>query len=179
MVEYGFLIENAVIVDGTGRKAYAGNIGIKDDKIAAVGGFLIENAVIVDGTGRKAYAGNIGIKDDKIAAVGDAKGDAETVIDAKGLTALPGFIDAHSHADGTILWYPQCESYVMQGVTTFIGGQCGGSPAPLGSHEDAVGPPLRPRPLQVLSRPILLSRGADQRVDGGDLRLDHGLGDHG
>jgi len=130
---------------------------------------LIENATIVDGTGRKAYSGNIGIKDDKITAVGAAKGDAETIIDAKGLTAVPGFIDAHSHADGTILWYPQCESYVMQGVTTFIGGQCGGSQAPLGasrlSHQAAnhAGEPhLRSSPLQVLPSTALLSHRADQ-----------------
>ncbi len=95
---------------------------------------LIDNATIVEGTGRKAYKGSIGVKGDKVAAIGDVKGDARKVVDAKGLTALPGFVDAHSHADWTLLWFPKCESYVMQGVTTFVGGQCGGSPAPLGEH---------------------------------------------
>ncbi|MCW4036765.1 MAG: amidohydrolase family protein, partial [Candidatus Bathyarchaeota archaeon] len=95
---------------------------------------LIENATIVEGSGKRAYEGSIGVKGDKVAALGDVKGDAVKTVEAKGLHALPGFIDAHSHADWTLLWYPQCESYIMQGVTTFVGGQCGGSPAPLGEH---------------------------------------------
>jgi len=93
---------------------------------------LIKNATIVEGTGKKAYKGGIGVIGDRVASLGDVKGDAKKTVDAKGLTALPGFIDAHSHADWTLLHYPRCESYVMQGVTTFVGGQCGGSPAPIG-----------------------------------------------
>lgn len=93
---------------------------------------LIKDATIVEGTKKKAYKGSIGVKGDKVAAVGDVKGDAKSTVEAKGLTAVPGFVDAHSHADWTLLWFPQCESYVMQGVTTFVGGQCGGSPGPLG-----------------------------------------------
>jgi len=95
---------------------------------------LIRNATIVEGTGGEAYRGSIGVVGDRVAATGEVEGEAERVVDAEGLTALPGFVDAHSHADWTLLWYPRCESYVMQGVTTFIGGQCGGSPAPLGDH---------------------------------------------
>ncbi len=95
---------------------------------------LIKNATIVEGTGKRAYVGSIAIKGDRVEALGEVKGDAKRVIDATGLTALPGFVDAHSHHDGLLLWYPKCESYVMQGVTTFIGGQCGGSPAPFGDH---------------------------------------------
>ncbi len=93
---------------------------------------LIENTTIVEGTGKGAYGGSIGVKGDRIAALGEVRGDAKKVVDAKGLTAVPGFIDAHSHADWTLLWYPLCESYAMQGVTTFVGGQCGGSQGPIG-----------------------------------------------
>ncbi|MBD3172202.1 amidohydrolase family protein [Candidatus Bathyarchaeota archaeon] len=96
--------------------------------------YLIENTKIVEGTGKKAYTGSIGVKDDQIAALGKVKGDAVNIINAKGLTAFPGFIDAHSHADWALLWYPETQSHVMQGITTFVGGQCGGSPAPLGEH---------------------------------------------
>ena len=95
---------------------------------------LIKNANIVDGTGKKAYEGSIGVQGDKVVALGDAKGDAKKTVNAKGLTATPGFIDAHSHADWTLLWFPKAESYIMQGVTTFVGGQCGGSPAPIGEY---------------------------------------------
>ena len=96
--------------------------------------YLIKNALIVEGTGKEPYKGSIGIKDDRVVTLGETKNDAKHVIDGDGLIALPGFIDAHSHGDWTLLWYPQCENYIMQGVTTFIGGQCGGSPAPLGDH---------------------------------------------
>ena len=93
--------------------------------------FLIKNALIVEGTGEDPYKGSIGVKDDKVVALGEVAGDANTVLDAAGLTALPGFIDAHSHFDQTVLWYPDCENGIMQGITTFIGGQCGQSMAPV------------------------------------------------
>jgi len=93
---------------------------------------LIKNTTIVDGSGKKSYQGSIGVRKGKIVEVGSVKGDAATEIDAASLMALPGFINAHSHHDGLILWYPGSESYVMQGVTTFVGGQCGSSNAPLG-----------------------------------------------
>ena len=104
---------------------------------------IIANARIVEGTDNAPYYGSIGIKGDKIAALGDVQGDSPRVIDAEGLLALPGFIDAHSHADLTVLMYPQCESYVMQGVTTFIGGQCGVSMAPMGGLIQQLPPWLR------------------------------------
>jgi N-acyl-D-amino-acid deacylase len=91
---------------------------------------LIKNTKIVDGTGRAAYKGNIAIKDEKIVAVGKVKGDADTVIDGSGLVTSPGFIDAHTHADNNILEYPLAENLIMQGITTIVGGNCGGSPAP-------------------------------------------------
>lgn len=96
--------------------------------------YLIKNVKIVEGTGKKAYVGGLGIKEDKVADTGEIKGDAVKEIDGSGLTALPGFIDSHSHADWALLWYPKTQSHVMQGITTFVGGQCGGSPAPLGEY---------------------------------------------
>ena len=92
---------------------------------------LIKNASIIDGSGKAEYNGSIGIVGDKVHSVGDVKGDAVKIIDASGLKALPGFIDSHSHAEGMLLFYPGAESHIMQGVTTFVGGQCGGSPAPI------------------------------------------------
>ena len=91
---------------------------------------IIEDATIVDGI-TKAHNGSIGIKGDRISAVGEVSGDAKKVVDAKGLMAMPGFVDPHSHADWGFLWYPNCESAVMQGCTTVEAGNCGGSPAPL------------------------------------------------
>ena len=92
---------------------------------------LIKNSSVVDGSGRAPYKANIGIVEDRVIAVGDVKGDAVNEIEGSGLTAVPGFIDSHSHGDRSVLWFPECENYVFQGVTTMVTGNCGLSPAPL------------------------------------------------
>ena len=109
---------------------------------------LIKNATIVDGTGKKPYKGSIGILGDKVADVGDVKGDYKKSIDAKGLTAVPGFIDSHTHAESSLLFFPKCESFVHQGVTTFVGGQCSMSPAPIGK---TTGTGLAPKRFLIIS----------------------------
>ncbi len=90
---------------------------------------LIRNAIIVDGSGKTQYPGDIAVKNEKIADIGDLGTiDAKTVIDAKGKVVCPGFIDIHSHAD---LMVPHEDQYeilkplVKQGITSFIGGNCG------------------------------------------------------
>ena len=94
---------------------------------------LVKDVSIIEGSGKSLFKSTIGILDDKIISINDKpKGDAKYTIDASKLLAVPGFIDSHGHGELTVLFYPQCESYVMQGVTTFIGGNCGQSWAPLG-----------------------------------------------
>jgi N-acyl-D-amino-acid deacylase len=56
------------------------------------------------------------------------RGDAE--LDARGRAVAPGFVDVHSHADGTMFADPNLESVIRQGVTTVVVGADGGSPAP-------------------------------------------------
>ena len=92
---------------------------------------LIKNATIVDGSGKSPFKGSLGVKGDKVAAVGAVKGDAAREIDGKGLMVVPGFIDSHSHGDIDVLFFPKCESYLLQGVTTMVAGQCGMSLAPI------------------------------------------------
>jgi N-acyl-D-amino-acid deacylase len=116
---------------------------------------VVKDAQIIDGSGKKAFKGSLGIKGDKVQAVGEVKGDAVQVIDAKGLYASPGWIDAHSHGDSTILFYPKAENYIMQGVTTLVGGQCGGSPAPVGDLINLPGI-ARDCPTQILPREELI-----------------------
>ncbi len=99
---------------------------------------LIKNARIVDGV-NKEYFGDLGVKYGRILDTGKVDGDAERVIDASGLYAVPGFIDPHSHGDWGFAWYPNCESAIMQGCTTVVAGQCGGSPAPLNEYVRAPG----------------------------------------
>jgi N-acyl-D-amino-acid deacylase len=98
---------------------------------------LIENTAVIDGTGEPAVKGSVGVVGGKIAAVGNVAGRAERVIDGSGLVTCPGFVDPHSHADTTIFAYPLAENLVMQGITTFLGGNCGICPAPLKDPEAA------------------------------------------
>ena len=95
---------------------------------------LIKNGSVVDGTGVTAYKGAVVVKDERIVAVGKVEGDlemdAKTVIDAEGKVVTPGFIDVHDHGDMSLLYYPKADGFLRQGITTFVGGNCGSSPAP-------------------------------------------------
>jgi N-acyl-D-aspartate/D-glutamate deacylase len=91
---------------------------------------IIRSTTIVDGTGRAPFRGDIAIRGERIAVVGPVTGYAPVVIDGSSLTTCPGFIDPHSHADLSMTEYPLCENLVMQGITTFLGGNCGDSTAP-------------------------------------------------
>jgi N-acyl-D-amino-acid deacylase len=92
---------------------------------------LIKNTKIIEGMGKLAFIGDVAIRGEKIAAVGKVNKGAAIVIDGTGLVTCPGFIDSHSHADLSIMDYPLAENLVMQGITTFVGGNCSESPAPL------------------------------------------------
>jgi N-acyl-D-amino-acid deacylase len=97
---------------------------------------LIRNGTVFDGTGSAGVEGDVAIAGARIAAVGRRLGDdAALVIDARGLAVAPGFIDIHSHADGTMFKDPRVESVIRQGVTTVIVGQDGSSHEP--SRTDA------------------------------------------
>ena len=54
------------------------------------------------------------------------------MIDAAGLMVCPGFTDLHTHVDHDILKQPNVHNYIRQGVTTVLGGNCGGSQYPIG-----------------------------------------------
>lgn len=93
---------------------------------------VLKNGNIVDGTGKEAYIADIGIIGDKIAQIGKIEeSQGVKIIDASGKYITPGFIDTHSHADSALFLFPDCESYLRQGITTFIGGNCGDSNAPI------------------------------------------------
>ena len=96
---------------------------------------IIQNGLLYDGTGADAYRADIGIVGDRIVRIGNLQGEpAAQVIDADGKAVTPGFIDPHSHADLSILTHPSMEAYLMQGVTTVVGGNCGHSMGPIGSE---------------------------------------------
>jgi len=95
---------------------------------------LVKNGLIVDGTGTPAYKGSVSVKGERIVALGEVKEDAKTIIDAQGMAVTPGFIDVHNHGDMTIMYFPKADGFVRQGITTFVGGNCGSSPGPFGEY---------------------------------------------
>jgi N-acyl-D-amino-acid deacylase len=104
---------------------------------------IIQNATIYDGSGRPGFQSDIGIKNGRIVEIAPKLFSADSIIDAKDLAVCPGFIDIHSHADLTIHLenHPQIlKPLLCQGVTTFVGGNCGMGPAPLDNNHrhDAV-----------------------------------------
>ncbi len=93
---------------------------------------LVIKGTVVDGTGAPPFKGSVGVEGEKIVAVErsfDLKGSE--VIEALDLIISPGFIDVHSHADKTLPIFPTADNYVMQGITTTIGGNCGNTIAPI------------------------------------------------
>lgn len=94
-----FVITGAKIIDGTGRPARTGDIGIR-------GGWIV-----------------------RITPVGGlVHAKARERISAPGLAVAPGFIDVHSHTVDDIVAPPRRlnEGVIRQGVTTVIGGPDGG-----------------------------------------------------
>lgn len=98
------LFKNGIIVDGTGKDSFPGNVLVEKDKIAAV---FREHEDLPP---------------------------AEKEIDATGCIVSPGFIDMHSHSDWLIphSWSKNLLKHSLeQGITTIVGGNCGFSPAPV------------------------------------------------
>lgn len=96
---------------------------------------VIEGARIYDGSGRRPYVADVGVKGDRIAAIGGLRESSSARrVRADGLALCPGFIDVHSHADMTLVRpdHPAIlEPLVRQGITTFVGGNCGVAMAPV------------------------------------------------
>lgn len=100
---------------------------------------VIEGGAIVDGTGNPSYRSDLGIRDGIIVRIGRLSAAASgRRIDATGLVIAPGFIDPHTHARGRIFDIPTAENYLLQGVTTVVDGNDGGSPLPIGQFLDSI-----------------------------------------
>ena len=92
---------------------------------------IVRNGTIFDGTLGNPIEADLAMSGGRIAAIGRRLGsDARLVIDARGLAVAPGFIDIHSHADGSMFDDPRVESVIREGITTVIVGQDGSSRAP-------------------------------------------------
>ena len=96
-------------------------------------GILIQHAQLIDGTGAPARRADVRVTGDAIVAVADSLSpqSGERVIDAAGKVVAPGFIDMHSHADRGLDEMPDASTQVLQGITTAVVGQDGGSELPI------------------------------------------------
>jgi len=95
---------------------------------------LIKNVQLLDGTGRPPIKADVLLKKDKISAIGNfPKYRADEIIDGLGNYLAPGFIDINTVSDRylTLFSAPEQKDFLIQGVTTIIGGQGGFSLAPL------------------------------------------------
>jgi len=95
---------------------------------------LIKNILLVDGTNKPAIKTDVLIKRDRIAAIGYFPTyKVDKIIDGMGAYLTPGFIDINTNSDLYLNLFsnPSQKEYLMQGVTTIIGGQSGISLAPL------------------------------------------------
>lgn len=102
---YDIIIKNGTIIDGTGKKMFLGDVGIKENKIKEIGNLQNEHAgKIIDAKGKYVSPGFVDINN-------------------------------HSDTYWRIFLNPQLQSLVYQGITTIVGGNCGSSLAPLTSKE--------------------------------------------
>jgi N-acyl-D-amino-acid deacylase len=94
---------------------------------------LIQGGTVYDGSGAPGRVADVRIRGAKIEAVGHLRArDNEMVIRAKGLAVAPGFIDAHSHANGRGEDGKTApETQIPQGITTAVCGQDGGWQRPV------------------------------------------------
>lgn len=93
---------------------------------------LIRNARIIDGTGNAWFRADVAVKDGRIARTGNlSQATADRTLEARGRVAAPGFIDVHTHVEGAVEKIPRGDNYLLDGVTTVVTGNCGGSDADL------------------------------------------------
>lgn len=92
---------------------------------------VLRGGTIHDGSGKPGVVGDVAIKGDRIVAVGSFQvAGKPRVVSVQDLVVAPGFIDLHSHSD-----YPLQNkatranlSFLYQGVTTVVTGNCGAGP---------------------------------------------------
>ena len=89
---------------------------------------IVRNGRVLDGAGNPWFRADIGVRDGRIVKIGSlAASTADRVIDARERIVAPGFIDVHTHIEGGVVKVPRGDNYLLDGVTTVVTGNCGGS----------------------------------------------------
>jgi N-acyl-D-amino-acid deacylase len=111
------------------------SITVLTAKAQTAADILIRNGKIIDGTGNNWFYADVAIKNGKILKIGRGLTlTAGKTIDAKGMIVAPGFIDVHTHLEGDEDRDPKATSFIMDGVTTCITGNCGSSNTDIGKY---------------------------------------------
>ena len=117
----GLVIDDAVLVDGSGGAPFRGFVVVTGDRIEHVGR-APQMAPVEVGVRR---------------------------LDARGRALCPGFIDVHNHSDVVPFVEPSMDSALRQGCTTLVVGNCGSSAwPPAGGPELAVLTGVAPSDLE-------------------------------
>jgi N-acyl-D-amino-acid deacylase len=89
---------------------------------------IIRNGRVVDGTGNPWVRADVAVKDGRIVGIGNFEtAVAKQTINAKNNIVAPGFIDVHTHSEDGIVRVPTADNFILDGVTTIVTGNCGGS----------------------------------------------------
>ncbi|NUR57518.1 MAG: D-aminoacylase [Catenulispora sp.] len=104
---------------------------------------LLRGGVVADGTGAPLVARDVAVVGGHLVVLEPGStATADEVVDVRGLVVAPGFIDAHTHSDTSVLAaadgeldIAQAYAAVRQGVTVEVAGNCGSSAFP-GSFSD-------------------------------------------
>ena len=96
----------------------------------AMADVVIRGGTVFDGSGGAPFEADVAVANGRITAVGAFAGKGREEIDAKGCMVTPGFVDAHTHYDGQLIWSERLSPSSSHGVTTVATGNCGVGFAP-------------------------------------------------
>ncbi|MEZ4334415.1 MAG: amidohydrolase family protein [Myxococcota bacterium] len=97
---------------------------------------LIRGGRVVDGTGRPVREADVRVRGGVIVEIAPGlRPQGEREIDASGAFVSPGFIEQHTHYDGSLWWDPFCDPMPGFGTTTCVIGNCGHSLAPIRARD--------------------------------------------
>lgn len=89
---------------------------------------ILRGGVIIDGSGRPRFTSDLAVTGNRITRIATRIAEmGKREIDVRDHIVAPGFIDVHSHADGSLFADPRMESVVRQGISTVVVGADGSS----------------------------------------------------
>jgi len=89
---------------------------------------LILDGTVYSGADEQPTVTDVGIRGERVVAIGELDDNSAALrIDASGMIVCPGFIDLHNHGDKQVFSkrLRQNLSYLTQGCTTIVTGNCG------------------------------------------------------